>query len=149
MHFYVNEPEDPLIQGWMQLFPDLFESRDAMPAVLQGHLRVPEELFNVQVHQLQRYHVTDPRSFYSGDDIWEVPMETYGREQVPVVPYHVTAQVEDNESSEFLLLQPLTPHARISTPGSPPVTTAITMENCCRWNFHGTDPFLVLSKFKH
>ena len=112
MHFYVNEPEDPLIQGWMQLFPDLFESRDAMPAVLQGHLRVPEELFNVQVHQLQRYHVTDPRSFYSGDDIWEVPMETYGREQVPVVPYHVTAQVEDNESSEFLLLQPLTPQAR-------------------------------------
>ena len=43
-------------------------------------------------------------------------MEMYGREQVPVVPYHVTAQVEDNESSEFLLLQPLTPrHARIST----------------------------------
>ena len=39
-------------------------------------------------------------------------MEIYGREQVPVVPYHVTAQVEDNESSEFLLLQPLTPQAR-------------------------------------
>ena len=39
-------------------------------------------------------------------------MEMYGRQQVPVVPYHVTAQVEDNTSSEFLLLQPLTPQAR-------------------------------------
>ena len=39
-------------------------------------------------------------------------MEMYGRQLVPVVPYHVTAQVEDNTSSEFLLLQPLTPQAR-------------------------------------
>ena len=112
IHFYVNEPNDPLIQGWRRVFPSLFESIDAMPSVLRGHLRVPEELFNIQVRQLQRYHVTDPRSFYSGDDVWEVPMEMYGREQVPVVPYHVSAQVEDNESSEFLLLQPLTPQAR-------------------------------------
>ena len=112
VHFYVNEPNDPIIKGWMRVFPTLFESMDAMPEVLGGHLRVPEELFNVQVRQLQRYHVTDSRSFYSGDDIWEVPMEMYGRQQVPVVPYHVTAQVEDNTSSEFLLLQPLTPQAR-------------------------------------
>ncbi|MGB1775849.1 MAG: UPF0182 family protein [Synechococcus sp.] len=112
IHFYVNEPNDPLIQGWIRLFPSLFESIESMPAVLRGHLRVPEELFNIQVRQLQRYHVTDPRSFYSGDDVWEVPMEMYGREQVPVVPYHVSAQVDDNESSEFLLLQPLTPQAR-------------------------------------
>ncbi|MAH57470.1 MAG: hypothetical protein CMN91_03375 [Synechococcus sp. ARS1019] len=112
VHFYVNEPNDPIIRGWMRVFPSLFESIETMPAVLKGHLRVPEELFNVQVRQLQRYHVTDPRSFYSGDDIWEVPMEMYGRKQVPVVPYHITAQVEDNTSSEFLLLQPLTPQAR-------------------------------------
>ena len=112
VHFYVNEPNDPIIRGWMRVFPSLFESIETMPAVLKGHLRVPEELFNVKVKQLQRYHVTDLRSFYSGDDIWEVPMEMYGRKQVPVVPYHITAQVEDNTSSEFLLLQPLTPQAR-------------------------------------
>jgi uncharacterized membrane protein (UPF0182 family) len=66
----------------------------------------------VQVSQLLRYHVTDPRQFYSGDDVWQVPIETYGSDQIPVKPYHITAQVQDNLSSEFLLLQPLTPLAR-------------------------------------
>lgn len=112
VHLYVSEPEDPLIQGWARVFPNLFKSLASMPTQLRDHLRVPEELFSVQVQLLQRYHVTDPRKFYSGDDVWQVPIETYGRERVPVKPYHITAQVQGNEASEFLLLQPLTPLAR-------------------------------------
>lgn len=112
VHFYVSEADDPLIQGWMRLFPSLFEPLDQMPQQLRDHIRVPEELFDVQVSQLLRYHVTDPRQFYSGDDVWQVPIETYGSDQIPVKPYHITAQVQDNLSSEFLLLQPLTPLAR-------------------------------------
>ncbi len=112
VHFYISEPDDPLIQGWAKVFPQMFEPIEAMPFALREHLRVPVDLFNVQVNQLQRYHVTEPRKFYSGDDVWQVPIETYGRERVPVKPYHITAQVEGREDSEFLLLQPLTPLAR-------------------------------------
>ena len=112
VHLYVSEPDDPLIQGWARVFPDLLEPLEAMPQQLKDHLRVPEDLFSVQVQQLQRYHVTDPRKFYSSDDVWQVPLETYGRDQVPVRPYHITAQVGTNSASEFLLLQPLTPLAR-------------------------------------
>ena len=112
VHLYVSEPDDPLIQGWARVFPDLLEPLEAMPQQLKDHLRVPEDWFSVQVQQLQRYHVTDPRKFYSSDDVWQVPLETYGRDQVPVRPYHITAQVGTNSSSEFLLLQPLTPLAR-------------------------------------
>ena len=39
-------------------------------------------------------------------------MEIYGTNEVPVEPYHITAQLMDNEQSEFLLLQPLSPLAR-------------------------------------
>jgi uncharacterized membrane protein (UPF0182 family) len=112
VHLYVSEPDDPLIQGWGNVFPDLLEPLEAMPQQLRDHLRVPEDWFSVQVQQLQRYHVTDPRKFYSSDDVWQVPLETYGRDQVPVRPYHITAQVGSNSASEFLLLQPLTPLAR-------------------------------------
>ena len=112
VHLYVSEPDDPLIQGWGNVFPDLLEPLEAMPQQLRDHLRVPEDWFSVQVQQLQRYHVTDPRKFYSSDDVWQVPLETYGRDQVPVRPYHITAQVGNNSASEFLLLQPLTPLAR-------------------------------------
>ena len=112
VHFYVSEKEDPIIRGWSKIFPTLFESWDAMPSTLRAHLMVPKDQFELQVQQLLRYHVTDPRIFYSGDDVWQVPLELYGRKQIPVAPYHITAQIKSNERSEFLLLQPLTPLAR-------------------------------------
>jgi hypothetical protein len=83
-----------------------------MPIALREHLRVPIELFNIKVQQILRYHVTDFRTFYNGDDLWQVPMEIYGNKEVPVEPYHITAQLGDNQQSEFLLLQPLSPLAR-------------------------------------
>ena len=112
IHFYVSEPDDPIISAWNQIFPDLFESMTAMPKFVLDHLRVPEDFFNVQVNQMKRYHVEDPRIFYSGDDVWQVPSEIYGGRKVDVEPYHITAQVQGNDNSEFLLLQPLTPLAR-------------------------------------
>jgi uncharacterized membrane protein (UPF0182 family) len=112
MRLFVSEPDDPIIRSWQKLFPQLFESIESMPNILKAHLLVPEDFFKVQVSQLQRYHVEDPRIFYSGDDVWQVPLEVYGGEQISVEPYHITAQIEGNNSSEFLLLQPLTPLAR-------------------------------------
>ena len=112
VQLFISEPDDPLIRGWAQVFPQLFQPLDAMPSSIRDHLRVPEELFDVQVKQLQRYHVEDPRVFYSGDDVWQVPLEVYDGKQISVRPYHITAQVQDRSNSEFLLLQPLTPLAR-------------------------------------
>ena len=44
-----------------------------MPAELQAHLRVPEELFNVQTRMYGQYHVTDPLTFFNNTDRWTVP----------------------------------------------------------------------------
>jgi len=109
---YVAEPEDPIIAGWQRLFPDLFQPLAAMPKPLQAHIRYPQRQFELQTSQLLRYHVTDPRVFYSGDDVWQVPKELYGRSQIPVKPYHISAQLTPDLPPEFLLLQPLTPLAR-------------------------------------
>ena len=109
---YVSDSPDPIIAGWQRLFPDLFQPLAAMPAPLRAHIRYPQRQFELQTAQLLRYHVTDPRVFYSGDDVWQVPMELYGRSQIPVKPYHVSAQLAPDLPPEFLLLQPLTPLAR-------------------------------------
>jgi uncharacterized membrane protein (UPF0182 family) len=109
---YVAEPEDPIIAGWQRLFPDLFQPIAAMPKPLQAHIRYPQRQFELQTSHLLRYHVTDPRVFYSGDDVWQVPKELYGRSQIPVKPYHISAQLTPELPPEFLLLQPLTPLAR-------------------------------------
>ena len=109
---YVASSSDPIIAGWQRLFPDLFAPMTAMPAALRAHIRYPQWQFEVQTAQLLRYHVTDPRVFYSGDDVWQVPKEVYGQQQVPVRPYHISAQLSPQLPPEFLLLQPLTPLAR-------------------------------------
>ena len=59
MHFYVADPDDPIIRAYEGVFPTLFQPIDQMPADLHDHLRVPEELFNVQTRMFGRYHVTD------------------------------------------------------------------------------------------
>ena len=117
VHLYVSEPDDPMIRGWQKVFPELFQPLAAMPPSLRQHLMVPSALFELQVQQLLRYHVTNPRIFYSGDDVWQVPKELYGKTQIPVAPYHITAQVKPSVDSEFLLLQPLTPLARPNLSG--------------------------------
>ncbi len=112
LNLYVSEPQDPIIIGWQTIFPKLFKKLEDMPSSLREHLKVPTDLFEYQVKQLLRYHVTDIRTFYNGDDLWQVPKELYGKKQIPVKPYHVTAQLGPNSETEFLLLQPLTPLAR-------------------------------------
>ena len=73
MHFYVADPDDPIIRAYQGIFPTLFESIDSMPSDLRAHIRVPEELFNVQTQVFGRYHVTDPLQFFRRDDLWTVP----------------------------------------------------------------------------
>ena len=46
-----------------------------MPAELQAHVRYPEDIFKTQRLVYSRYHVTDPGSFYSGQDFWYVPTD--------------------------------------------------------------------------
>ena len=117
VHLYVSEPDDPIIRGWQKVFPKLFQSLESMPTSLRKHLMVPSSLLELQVQQLLRFHVTDARIFYSGDDVWQVPQELYGTTQIPVAPYHITAQLKRSLDSEFLLLQPLTPLARPNLSG--------------------------------
>ena len=50
-----------------------FKPMSEFPTDLRPHLRVPEELFNVQTRMYGRYHVTDPQTFYASNDLWTVP----------------------------------------------------------------------------
>ena len=109
LRIYVSDQSDPILATWRRVFPDLFAPLEAMPAPLREHIRYPQRQFRVVVEQLKRFHVTDPRIFYSGDAIWELPTETYGGEQIAVEPYYVNMRLSGEPGPEFLLLQPLTP----------------------------------------
>ena len=113
MTFYVADPSDPLIQAWEGVYPTLFHPLSDLPAGLRSHLRVPEELFNVQTRVFARYHVTAPLTFFQGDDLWTVPQNpTSASSQLPLEAYYVYMRMPGEENAEFLLLQPMVPATR-------------------------------------
>ena len=114
---YVSDPSDPILRTWQRAFPDLFQPLSAMPRELLSHIQVPQSQFNIQAERLLRYHVTDVRTFYNGDDVWSIPLEIYGASNVPVRPYHVTLQLPGHGRPEFVLLLPFAPLKRSNMVG--------------------------------
>ena len=66
---------DPLLTAWESVFPGLVQPQSSIPSALLPQLRYPTDLFNVQRYLLTKYHVTQPTSFYSGNDFWKVPTD--------------------------------------------------------------------------
>jgi uncharacterized membrane protein (UPF0182 family) len=112
MTFYVSDPTDPIIRTYEKIFPTLFTPLASMPADLKLHLRVPEELFNVQARIYARYHVSDPAAFYNSEDLWTVPANPGGAQSLPNEAYYVMMRMPGESKPEFLLLQPMVPNTR-------------------------------------
>jgi uncharacterized membrane protein (UPF0182 family) len=112
MRFFVSDPNDPLIRAYEGVFPALFQPMSEMPADLVPHLRVPEELFNVQTRMFGKYHVTDPETFYRTDDQWTVPSGKTSEQSLPAEAYYVVMRMPGEPNPEFLLLQPMVPKDR-------------------------------------
>lgn len=112
-HLYVNDPSDPLIATWQSIYPSLFSPLAAMPAELVPHLRYPEGLFDAQTGMFEAYHVTDPTTFYQGDNLWTVPSGAQSQTQsLPSEAYYVQMRLPDASSTEYLLIQPMVPARR-------------------------------------
>ncbi|TMC72162.1 MAG: UPF0182 family protein [Chloroflexi bacterium] len=112
--FYVIDPKDPIINAYQATFPSLFKPIDAMPAGLRAHLRVPVDLFDVQVGIYATYHITDPRVFFAREDVWDIPtaQTAPGSASTPVQPYYVLFRLPGEQNPEFLLIMPFTPHLK-------------------------------------
>lgn len=110
---YAWDPSDPVLQAWMKAFPDVVKPASEMPADMQAHVRYPEDIFKAQRLVYSRYHVTDPTSFYNGQDFWYVPtdptQEAAGR---PQPPYYLTLRMPDQATQEFALTTTFSPARR-------------------------------------
>jgi uncharacterized protein len=112
MHFYVSDPSDPIVRAYSGVFPGLFEPISNLPEGLNAHLRVPEELFNIQTRMFGRYHVTDTERFFQGNDLWTVPGGQTSEQTLPSEAYYVVMRMPGEPKAEFLLLQPMVPVGR-------------------------------------
>ncbi|WP_461178556.1 UPF0182 family membrane protein [Virgibacillus ainsalahensis] len=109
--FYVVDPEEPLLQTYQSIFPDLFT--EEIPEDIQSHFRYPERLFKIQADIYGTYHMTNLEVFYNREDYWQFPTEKYFNEDIEMEPYYITMNLpEYEENEEFVLMTPYTPRNR-------------------------------------
>lgn len=94
LYSFEQGKKDPLLRTWEKVFPHTVQPESSIPAELREHFRYPEDLFTVQRELLTRYHVSDPKRFFSGSDFWEVPED-------PTVDTGVSAQPPYYSTSQF------------------------------------------------
>lgn len=110
VNFYVVDPDEPLVQTYQTIFPDLFT--DEIPADVQAHFRYPEDLFKIQAEMYGTYHMSNLEVFYNREDFWQFPTEKYFDKDIEMDPYYVTMKLPEYEEEEFILMVPYTPKNR-------------------------------------
>lgn len=112
--FYQVDEDDPIIEAWSRVFPDLLTPASEAPEELRGHFRYPENLFQVQAHQYANYHVTEPDQFYQKEDFWSVPRVARNpqAQATELEPYYVLLTLPGQTEEKFLLFIPFTPADR-------------------------------------
>ena len=114
VHFFIIEPEDPLIQIYDKAFPDMFKDFDRIDELdtgLRDHIRYPIDLFAAQAEINLRYHMRNPQDFFLREDLWATAREVFETSinTQDIEPYYIIMKLPGEEEEEFVLLLPFTP----------------------------------------
>ncbi len=112
LQLFAIDQQDPILQTYQKIFPDLFSSPETISSELQSHFRYPLELFEIQNQMYLQYHMTNPDVFYDQEDLWRVPNEQFDGQQQAMEPYYMIMRLPDTQQEEFILMLPFTPTNR-------------------------------------
>jgi uncharacterized membrane protein (UPF0182 family) len=132
--FYAFDGTDPILRSYQKAFPSMFQPASQMSKELRDHLRYPEDLFRVQTNMYGRYHITDPRAFYSAGDAWDISQDpgngalsgqassntptssvnaagqvVVSNKAARMDPTYLLLRLPGDEAANFLILQPFVP----------------------------------------
>jgi len=110
--YYVIDKEDPVIQTYIKIFPDLFADFSDMPDEMKNHIRYPEDLFTIQKELYSTFHMKDPRVFYNKEDVWVTPFEILRGGKQEMIPYYVVMRLPGDTKEEFIMMIPFTPRGK-------------------------------------
>ncbi len=100
---YQVDRDDPVLQAWMRVFPDTVQPEDDVPDGLRAHFRYPEDLFRVQRELVAKYHVNEPREFFTTNAFWSVPSDPTDDTQASQPPFYVLIGDEQTAEPSFHL----------------------------------------------
>lgn len=95
---YQFDRDDPVLQAWMRAFPGTVKPEEDITDELRAHFRYPEDLFKVQRELLAKYHVDEPREFFTTNAFWSVPSDPTTDTNPTQPPYYVL--IGDRQSAK-------------------------------------------------
>ncbi|WP_369831025.1 UPF0182 family protein [Corynebacterium sp. 13CS0277] len=106
---YEFDENDPVLKAWEGVFPGTVKPKSEISDDLRQHLRYPEDMFKVQRDLMSKYHVDDPRTFFTGDAFWSVPKDPTSQDEKRETnqpPYYVVAADPKTKEPSFQLISP-------------------------------------------
>ncbi|MGW0175616.1 UPF0182 family protein [Rhodococcus sp. NPDC003322] len=100
---YQVDQQDPVLKAWMAAFPGTVQPASAVPDELRAHFRYPEDQFKIQRDMLARYHVDDPREFFTTNAFWSVPSDPTVETNPYQMPFYVLAGDQATAEPSFRL----------------------------------------------
>ncbi|MFZ0241562.1 MAG: UPF0182 family protein [Desulfobacterales bacterium] len=110
--YYLFDPEDPIARAYSRIYPGLFKDKTEMPADIRAHVRYPLDIFDIQMRIYNKYHQTDPKTFYMQEDLWAYAEVSHQNKIEPMKPYYMTLNLFDPDRLDFLQLVPTIPNGR-------------------------------------
>jgi len=107
--YYIIDQEDPVVETYHKIFPDLFASFEQMPEGLKQHIRYPQTLFDIQANVYRDYHMKNIQVFYNREDAWNIAQEQYSNDVREIESNYVIFKIPGEDKVEFLLTVPYTP----------------------------------------
>ena len=99
--------DDPIVDAWGRVYPELFEPRSAMPDAVRAQLTYPLQWFHIQFDDIyKRYHQQHPVEFYNSEDLWDDADETLGSIGRGLTEFGTTDQMTFSYEAYHLLLDP-------------------------------------------
>lgn len=100
---YQVDRDDPVLQAWMRAFPGTVKPEDDVTDELRAHFRYPEDLFEVQRELLAKYHVDEPREFFTTNAFWSVPSDPTDEANPSQPPFYVLVGDQQTAQPSFRL----------------------------------------------
>ena len=115
MKFYITDENDPVVIAYRNIYPTIFEDKNAQIASdVTEHFVYPEFLYNVQSKMLKIYHNVKADILYRTDDVWDfakfnnsIVTKSSG---TLLTPYYT--MVKNNGENEIGLIQVYTPESK-------------------------------------
>jgi uncharacterized membrane protein (UPF0182 family) len=112
VNFHVLDTRDPIVATLARIFPTLFKPLADMPEDLRTRLRYPQGIFALQAAMFANFHMTNPATFYNGEDQWDIPSLEEGPQAQPMSPYYTMMKLPGEAGAEYIQMLPYTPRQK-------------------------------------